>query len=175
MSNNAYITVDPGWRNLAVAIIYKEEKVYSGVWDLTYGTSFKVFKEIVNWRELIVNHLKRYFNNLEQRYEKEPWMYAVWSLLIEKQMKDDLIWLTGVITGFVSSRPFQTEICPMYRSCDACKAFGIPANKNIITRADKKKRTQELISKAGFEIETDHEADAILLYKYHHKRQKTKK
>jgi hypothetical protein len=170
----ATICVDPGWRNFAISVISQDTLVYSQVWDLTYGISFKLFKDkVANWREVILIHLQRYLCRMEKDCQEASWLQGEWTLLVEKQISQDLIWLTGIVQGVFSCRPFPFNLGPLYRSCDACKAFGIPASKKIICRDDKKRRTEALVKEqTGFDIDTDHEADAVLLYMYHNKRRK---
>lgn len=171
---SATVCVDPGWRNFAISVISRDCLVYSATWDLTYGMSFNRFKSYVpNWREVVVIFLNRRLAQMEKECEGASWLKGEWTLLTEKQMGDDLIWLTGVLHGIFSRRPHPTTLGPLYRSCDAVKAFGIPANKKVICRDTKKKRTIDLVEKTtGFDIDTDHEADAVLLYMYHNKRRK---
>jgi hypothetical protein len=171
---SATVCIDPGWINLAISVISQDTLVYSAVWDLTYGMGFKNLKKFVpNWREVVLIHVQRYLCKMEKECEEASWLKGEWTLLVEKQISNDLIWLTGLVQGIISCRPYAFTLGPLYRSCDACKAFGIPANKKLICREDKKRKTEALVKReTGFDIDTDHEADAVLLYMYHNKRRK---
>lgn len=176
-TTSATVCIDPGFRNFAIAIISQDTLVHSDVWDLSYGMSYTLFKDKVdNWRECLINILKRKLNHMENTCKGAKWLYGEWTLLVEKQMSHDLIWLTGVVQGVIAARPFPTTVGKLYRSCDACKAFGIPANKKIICREDKKRKTEAVVKQyTGFDIDTDHEADAVLLYMYHNNNKRQKK
>ncbi len=136
--------------------------IHQETYDILAGQTLKNLKRIREWRNFVIKRLKRKFELITSTY----WEYFIDPplLLVEKQMGDNEIWMTGIIQGLLQE---SCIIGFMYRSMDCCKHFGIPVSKAKIKREDKKIKTVSLVKEKGYNIETDHVADAVMLYLYH--------
>ncbi len=161
---NNFICIDPGWYNLGIVLISNGKIIYQETYDICAGQTLKNIKKIREWRNFVIKRLRRKFDLILSGY----WEYFIDPplLLVEKQMGDNEIWLTGVIQGLLQD---TCQIGFMYRSMDCCAYFGIPVSKAKIKREDKKEKTVALVKQKGYNIETDHVADAVMLYLYHNK------
>lgn len=159
-----FLCIDPGWYNLGIVLLSKNKIIYQETYDICAGQKLATIKKIREWRNFVIKRLKRKFDLILSDY----WEYFIDPplLLVEKQMGDNEIWLTGVIQGLLQD---TCQIGFMYRSMDCCAYYKIPVSKAKIKREEKKEKTVALVKEKGYNIETDHVADAIMLYLYHNK------
>ena len=83
-------------------------------------------------------------------------------VIIEAQMGNDEIWLTGVIQALAFEKGWNVK--KMRRNMDCCKRLKIPVSKKDISREKKKLLTLKKVREMGYNLKSNHLADAAILF-----------
>ena len=151
------VCIDPGFVNGALGVVVFLDK------DLFYSKGFSLMehqgkeKKKETYQSDTIRKVRSVLDEVGLYIDEKNT-----DVIIEAQMGNDEIWLTGVIQALAFEKGWNVK--KMRRNMDCCKRLKIPVSKKDISREKKKLLTLKKVREMGYNLKSNHLADAAILF-----------